>query len=79
MNDEEEPEEYVVWCKQKYDESRTTFGPFPSKYIAEHFILNYGFKENIFDLTVSPLNRIQIKIKEEHGEEEEGPTPQTTH
>ena len=63
MMSEEEPE-YVVWCTHSSDESRTTFGPFPTKYCAEHFILNYGFEEGVYNLKAVPLNRIEIRIDE---------------
>ena len=78
MNDEEELE-YVVWCTHSGDKSRTTFGPFPSKYFAEHFILNYGFTEGVYNLKAVPLNRIEIKVKEDDGEKETRSASQTTH
>ena len=77
MNDEEEPE-YVVWCTLSGDKSRTTFGVFPSKYFAEHFILNYGFTEGVYNLKAVPLNRIEIRVKDD-GEEETRSASQTTH
>ena len=46
-NDDYKDLEYVVWCTHSDDKSRTTFGPFPDKYFAEHFILNYGFTEGV--------------------------------
>ncbi len=76
MNDEEEPE-YVVWCTHSGDKSRTTFGPFPSKYYAEHFILNYGFAEGVYNLKAVPLNRITIEV--ENGKKKKRKATQTTH
>ena len=76
MNDEEEPE-YVVWCTHSGDKSRTTFGPFPSKYYAEHFILNYGFTEGVYNLKAVPLNRITIEV--ENGKKKKRKATQTTH
>ena len=76
MNDEEEPE-YVVWCTHSGDKSRTTFGPFPSKYYAEHFILNYGFTEGVYNLKAVPLNRITIEV--ENGKKKKRRATQTTH
>jgi hypothetical protein len=76
MNGEEEPE-YVVWCTHSGDKSRTTFGPFPSKYYAEHFILNYGFTEGVYNLKAVPLNRITIEV--ENGKKKKRKATQTTH
>ena len=78
-NDDYKDLEYVVWCTHSGDKSRTTFGPFPSKYFAEHFILNYGFTEGVYNLRAGPLNRIEIKVKEDDGEEETRSASQTTH
>ena len=79
MSDDYEDLEYVVWCTHSGDKSRTTFGPFPDKYFAEHFILNYGFTEGVYNLRAVPLNRIEIKVKEDDGEEETRSASQTTH
>ena len=77
LTEVEEPE-YVVWCTHSTDESATTFGPFPNKDFAEDFVFRYGFDDDIYKLKVVPLNRITI-VESYYGEEEEGPTSQTTH
>jgi len=67
QSEDEDALSFVVTVINREDKSHTAFGIFPSSAVANDFIKRYdgtGIPEDIFEVTVSPLNIINMVVKE---------------